>query len=105
MKNKKWNVTEFLIYAGTKDEKQLKIYHTLKMHGPINTIEAAIDSWSMRAIKPTAEDLCDYINSKRLKGMSLDYAYTEEQFKEITTLEGQALENYKHSLKKKNVHL
>lgn len=104
----KWNVTEFSIEVGKgklKEAKVIKIYHNLKTKGPINTIEAAVDNWSARTNNPCAEDLCDYINSKRLKGMTLDYAYTEEQLRQINELEGSALVNYKHNLKKKNSYL
>lgn len=106
--NKKMNVVEFTISEGKK-EKRIVIYHTLKSGGPINTIEAAIDAWSVRTENPTSEDFADYINSKRLKGMTLDFAYTPEQYETIKKLEEsgskQELDNYKHQLKKNNVYL
>lgn len=45
--------------------------------------EAAVHNWDARTEVYTEESFCEYINSKREKGLSDHYAFTEKQFKEL----------------------
>lgn len=46
-------------------------------------MEAAFINWSVRTEDITPESFCRYINSKRERGLTDHYAYTEEQFRDL----------------------
>lgn len=57
------------------EEIEFKIIHNLP-----DQIEAAVQNWVVRTDDYTDKSLCDYINSKRERGLSDHYAFTEEEF-------------------------
>jgi len=60
------------------NKKTYKIYHNLP-----DMIEAALINWEVRTTVHTAKSFCDYINSKRERGLTDHYAYTEEEFNNL----------------------
>ncbi len=73
-----WSV----VHAG-EVEKQLPSIRIVTNIEDEKLIEAAIDNWTVRTDDYTAESLCAYINSKRIRGLTDHYAFTEEQFSEM----------------------
>jgi len=62
------------------DGSSFKVIHNIEDEGMFN---AAVINWQVRTNEITAESLCEYINSKRLKGMTDHIAFTEEEFKQL----------------------
>lgn len=60
------------------DGSSFNIVHNLE-----EMIEAAAVNWSVRTDDYTAESFCNYINSKREKGLTDHYAFTEEQYRKM----------------------
>jgi len=75
----KFNKTTVSFSDGTS----FVIYHNIATAGNINSIDAAIQCWEARTDQFTAKSLCDYINSKRLKGYTDHYAFTPEEFAKL----------------------
>lgn len=71
MKTSEWQETHFQLSNGVL----MKIYHNLP-----DQINAAFDNWIVRTDKYTEKSFCDYINSKRLKGLTDHIAYTENEY-------------------------
>jgi hypothetical protein len=61
------------------DGSSFKVYHNLTEW----ELEAALVNWQVRTDQFTASSFCGYINSKRLKGLSDHYCYTEDQWKQL----------------------
>lgn len=60
------------------DGSNITIIHNLGAE-----LYAALENWLVRTKKYTAESLCDYINEKRLRGLSDHYAFTQTRWKEL----------------------
>lgn len=58
--------------------KLLKIFHNIP-----NEINAALDNWLARTNKYTEQSFCDYINSKRERGLCEHVAYTEKEYNKL----------------------
>jgi hypothetical protein len=75
-----WHQSEIEVIDQEGKKISFTIFHNLKPHGTVDSLDAALDNWINRTEEVTAESLCQYINGKREKGMSNHYAFTRKQF-------------------------